>query len=78
MLDSPHDLVDAVVGAEAGREPMAAAAFGLGDAADVDLAEGPEAHADSAVGLFLDTHVTSASAVRRRMSMRPSTSSIVT
>src|SRR5262249_31197161 len=53
-LDSPYDLVDAVVGGEAGREPVAATTFGFGDAAHVDFAEGSEAHPDGAVGLLLD------------------------
>src|SRR5262249_62392544 len=53
-LDSRHDLVDSVVGAEARREPMSAAAFGLGDAAHVDIAERPQTHPDGAVRLLLD------------------------
>src|SRR6266699_6058166 len=54
VLDPPHDRVDAVVGAEAGGEAMAAAALGLGDAAHVDLSERPQAHTDSAVGLLFE------------------------
>src|SRR5207247_3644075 len=54
VLDPPHDRVDAVVGAEAGGEAVAAAALGLGDAAHVDLSERPQAHADGPVGLFFE------------------------
>ena len=39
---------------EPGREAVAAAAVGLGDAADVDLTERAEAHAHRAVDLLLE------------------------
>src|SRR2546430_9556847 len=54
VLDPLHDRVDAVVGAEAGGETMAAAALGLGDGAHVNLSERAQAHADGPVGLLFE------------------------
>ena len=76
--DPRDEGVDVEVGGEPRREPMAATAVRLRDATHVDVAERAEADPDVPSSSSLSTHVTSASAVRRKMSMRPSTSSSVT
>ena len=67
-----------VVARETGGEPVAAAALLLGDAADVDVAEGTQARPATCRRAPPSTRTRPRPPVRRTTSIRPSTSSNVT